>query len=54
MRGVEFILRHDHADVDTLAPIFLDEAGKVGSVGSKVGILLNKHVGALPSDLVWS
>ena len=46
MRGVESILGHDHADVDTLAPIFFDEAGKVGSVGSKVGILLNEHVGA--------
>ena len=32
----------------------LMKRAKFGSVGSKVGILLNEHVGALLSDLVWS
>ena len=54
LSGVKLVLRHDHADIDVLAPVILDEPHKVVGVSAEVSILLDELVAALFSCLVWS
>ena len=52
LSGVKLVLRHDHADVDALPRVILDEPRKVAGVSAEIPILLDELVATLFNYLV--